>query len=266
MNDNQLYRIARNNHLRRLINESPKSREQLEEVIKFHQATTMIPMKSIKNIEKYSEKENWKYLALDVEPNCSLYKAKKIESLKLEEISNNNSRNFIKDHVFDNQTIEYFLVNSFCKCELQENGKSYVIPLLMVLNDKAIEGISSGCYVFNVNDLTLNKIKELNDDEIIKLNSVLEHTGGILSNTAICYAIDIQKAATIYGKRGYRNVLIEVGSLKNEFEKTLFDYSDRLLVYSEFEFPDNALSNILSMNIRLAPIVLIQWFGLNERG
>lgn len=262
---NPIYKLVKNNYYRRIVNESDISKEQLEEVIKFHQATTMVPLVNINNIDRYNEREKWRDFIGQIEPDINLYTERKIYIPKRREDSNSRQMlPYSDNYEITKENLREILSNVFSTINITGEKKN-IIPLVVVLDNKSIKDISVGCYMFNFHDFTLNKVKEWGEDEIAQIRSIFSSGQEPLYNTAICYAIDMQKAALLYGKRGYRNTLIEIGDLKRSFEKTLDCQQGNLSSICDYRFPDNAVSRMFGTNVRLAPVVLIQWFGKKER-
>ncbi|MEI5908909.1 nitroreductase family protein [Bacillus spongiae] len=136
-----------------------------------------------------------------------------------------------------------------------------VIPLLYILNDKAVEnGGVAGCYVFDSTNHKLMLIKSFNEEDQEKVRRNLCQNEDLYSNLAVGYALDIKRAITKYKKRGYRHGLIEVGLMAQSFRNSINRFQDMgECCWSGFN--DNALSHLSGLNPKLAPLIMMQWFG-----
>ncbi|MGM7700510.1 hypothetical protein ACSVDE_02230 [Pseudalkalibacillus sp. Hm43] len=137
-----------------------------------------------------------------------------------------------------------------------------IIPLLFVMDSSAIEseGIE-GCYVYDSTNHKLSLIKPFTASDIEKLKRHLCPNDDFFSSLAVGYALDLKRAITKYRRRGYRHGLIEVGLMAQSFRHSMERYEDM----GEFcwsGFNDNALTHVAGLNPKLAPILLIQWFGM----
>lgn len=134
-----------------------------------------------------------------------------------------------------------------------------VIPLILILSDGVVEGISErGCYVFNTEDVELLLIQQFDDEKLEKIKRNIVGNK-FQSNISVAYAIDIRRAIAKYGYRGYRHALIEVGLMSQSFRVVLNNVGLGELCWSGFN--DNAITYLTGLSPRLSPIVLIQWFG-----
>ncbi|MCF6136514.1 hypothetical protein [Pseudalkalibacillus berkeleyi] len=182
-----------------------------------------------------------------------------------------SSRNFKLDYAFSKYQVGKILENAFGRTHLLGSkpypsaGALYpVIPLLFVLDSKAIEDEGSeGCYVYDSTNHKLLLIKSFTTSDIEKLKRHLCPNDGFFSHLAMGYAIDFKRAITKYKKRGYRHGLIEVGLMAQSFRHSLDAFPDM----GEFcwsGFNDNALTHLAGLNPKLAPITLMQWFGMKR--
>lgn len=139
-----------------------------------------------------------------------------------------------------------------------------IIPLLYVLDSNAIGGGGEeGCYVYDSTNHKLLLIKSFGTSEIERLKRHLCPNDDFFSHLAVGYALDIKRAITKYKKRGYRHGMIEVGLMAQSFRHSLHAIPEM----GEFcwsGFNDNALTHLSGLNPKLAPIILMQWFGMRR--
>lgn len=250
------------------------SDSNLDVVIKFHQSSSRIPASAVKNLEHSVEKSRW---------------AKSVKNKNITNVFNENKiplnfkspewprniYNFDMNYKLSRKEIAEVLVNSFGKVNNKELkrynslGDLYpVIPLLLIFDRTAIEGFSPGCYLFDSTNFILLKLKPWNKKEKIEFSTILMNETKLPSYTAIAYAIDIRRAITLDGVRGYRHAMIEIGSMSQSLREVLWKMSGDIkfgeLCWSDF--PDNSTTFLCGLNVRMAPIVLLQWFGKDIKG
>ncbi|MFC0416985.1 hypothetical protein ACFFHH_16305 [Cytobacillus solani] len=135
-----------------------------------------------------------------------------------------------------------------------------VIPIFItfkpIMGEKVIQ---SGCYVFDPAECSLLRIKGLDD---VTEKQFLKFVDKKASDFLIAYVVDMKRAVTKYGYRGYRHALIEVGLASQSFRTSILQtIEEELGDYCSSSFNDNALSKVIGVSPRLSPIVMLQWFG-----
>lgn len=189
-----------------------------------------------------------------------------LQSIKLDTHSfeaKGSSRNFVKKtipfKVFSEVIIESFGENEHHKRRYPSAGALYsIIPIILVLDNDVVDSIKKGVYIFDYETLELLLIKEITDNFI---EEFLKSIGGgeIISYLLFAYSIDLSKSIAKYKTRGYRHAVMEVGALSQNVRNTLHKKGLSELCWSGFN--DNSITKLLSMNVRKAPILLIQWWG-----
>lgn len=239
----------------------------LDDVIKFHQSTTIIKRDSRINpysIDMFNWFSNVEYT--DVVPNMYLSEHALID---YEYIQKGSVRSFSKKEEFPFHTLSSVIKKSFGRSKDSTSkrhpsaGALYpVIPLVCILENYPKSDLTEGAYVYDSYRHSLKKIKQWDLYEFKELKSVLTSwTGSIYSNYFIAYAIDIKRAIAKYKKRGYRHALIEVGTMVQAFKDSLLEEGKNFGEFCFSGFDDNALTHLLGLNPRLCPVTLIQWFG-----
>lgn len=178
---------------------------------------------------------------------------------------NRSHREFNKDYYYSLDEIGEILFNSFGRDTMKSKeypsaGALYpVIPLVYILDQSRVEGINiEGCYVYDSTNGILHLIKEFNNETKKQVIKNLNTENNIYSNIAIGYSLDLKRAITKYRLRGYRHGLIEVGLMAQNFRHSLpASFGD----FSWSGFNDNEITKLSGLNIRLSPVILIQWFG-----
>ncbi|WEG13651.1 hypothetical protein PU629_04605 [Pullulanibacillus sp. KACC 23026] len=237
------------------------TRENVEEVINFHYSTTNLPLHNVKNLKGEKQKDRWLQFFKNNPISYSISK----EKIKL------NLNNFSKDadiisHEFDNsfmmdfEIIEELLVRSL------KGNIGAVIPLLLVFSNSAVNGIKAGSYFIDGDSLELVKLQNWDSKLIDENRFNINNKGNIPSNLAIAYAIDIKRSLAVDGRRGYIRGLIEVGSSSNFFKECIKNSNLKipLIDYCSLDFSGNPMTFLCGLNVRLAPIALLQWFGLRK--
>lgn len=265
MNNHDYLKITEKQNLRSHLIQEQLSRKNIDEVIKFHQSTTWIPTPNINNLRNSYSNKNWLNTIEKLEPSPNfVQRTIKLNNIELDTKVKDTIIEYSKDFTMTLDTLGKILIESFGNGigkRYDTIGDIYLsVPILLLFEDDAVNGLSAGSYYFDDKELNLLQIKNWDSQKINK--QILElQNNDIPSFTAIAYSIDIQKAASIYGKRGYRNALIEIGSMKQSFREAINIVEPNLIESCWSNFPDNFISHLCGTNIRLAPILLIQWFG-----
>ncbi len=247
------------------------SNRELDEIIKLHQTTTW--ERPIKNQMVSNELLHWLTLA----ENVSSYPLVVEETVELSshytDLPKNKTshRDFNNDYAFEYSQFSNILFNSFGKREdghrnyASAGGLYPITPLLIVIDIKSLPFLKEpGVYIYDSSDhqlllltkFTTEKINAYKDslifDDIFDEDEV--------PKLAMAYMVDIGKSITKYKNRGYRHALIEVGLMAQSFRNELWKY-DNLGECCWSGFNDNRLAFNLGLSPRLAPIIMMQWFG-----
>lgn len=243
------------------------SSRELNEMIKLHQMTTwQSPYKP-----KMGSNELLYWLSLA--ENVSSYpliveETVKLASCKTDLAENKKShRQFNNDYVFEYKQFSDILFNSF---GVREDGhKNYasagalypVIPLLIVIDIKSLPFLKEpGVYIYDSSDHQLLLLTKFTIDKIKAYKDSLMMEEEDIPKLGIAYMVDISKSVTKYKRRGYRHALIEVGLMAQNFRNELWKY-DNLGECCWSGFNDNMLAFNIGLSPRLAPILMMQWFG-----
>lgn len=239
----------------------------LNDIIKFHQSTTWVKRDNYfeENPDLSEWRENNQYK--DTLPNIYDYEI----PLKIDQtIEFTGSKRHFSDVNITYDELSNLLYESFGRSPLNAS-KSYgsagalypVIPLMFFFEENSIEGldISPGSYTFNTKNNSLRPLKHFSTDDLKEIKHMIDSYHPVfLSKYCIGYAIDIKKSIAKYDRRGYRHALIEVGLAAQSFKNNanhLFNFGE--VCWSGFD--DNAFSQKVGMNPRIAPVVLLQWYG-----
>lgn len=264
MNSHNYLQITENHKRRRYLVNDQLSSKNIDEVIKFHQSTTWIPTSNMNNVNNLYLNDNWlnNVEKLDPRPNFIQGAIKLNKDIETDIEDKENIIEYVRDYTMPLDTLGKILIQSFGNRKRYKTiGDIYLsVPILLLFKDNAVDGLSAGSYYFDKEKQRLLKIKNWDSAKVNKQIVELQNND-IQSSTAIAYSIDIQKAASIYGIRGYRNALIEIGSMKQSLREVINVIEPNLIENCWSNFPDNFMSHLCGTNIRLAPILLIQWFG-----
>jgi hypothetical protein len=139
-----------------------------------------------------------------------------------------------------------------------------VIPIVVVLDDalgNRIE-LAPGPYVWDPANSSLLGIWSWTPSELPQARQAFAASPpGCMANLCIAYAIDMRRAIIKYRERGYRHAMIEVGAMSQCMRESLREQGQELGDRSWSGFTDNAATYWCGLNVRLCPVVLVQWIG-----
>lgn len=271
MIENSYSEIAKQSYFRRVLDHTPLVKENTENLIKLHQATTIFSLKDLHKVTNLVS-DDWIASYIDdvgATPYLN-YKTYKLNS-NINVSHNEWKVEFSKDTKLKFKVLREILINSITLPYQQDNSAhkyfQNIIPLLLIFTDEAIENLGAGCYIFAPQKDELIQIKSWKNENKKTLMSAFATNQKIPSTSAMAYAIDIQKVASINGKRAYRDTLIDIGYIESKFENALLkvNYPISLGQVSQNEFSDNIVNHMCGTSVRFTPIVLLQWFGEIER-
>lgn len=249
--------------------ENALSKNILDRVVKFHQSSTFLPDRFCKSSFENRAIYNF-YKEAEGKDIVPIYFDEKID-FDIEKTNwKGSTRVFENAWIMPKNIIGEILYNSFGRGKTNSSkrypsaGALYpVIPLVYIFSSSAVEGIRfPGCYMFDSTGVSLLSLKHWNSHDLSEIASVINvRDGYLLSNTAIGYAIDMRRAVAKYRLKGYRHALIEVGLMAQSFRETVNEINEDLGEVCWSGFRDNALTFYSGLNVRLAPVVLVQWFG-----
>ncbi|WP_409294016.1 hypothetical protein V1498_12325 [Peribacillus sp. SCS-26] len=258
MNENNVYKVAVSSSKNDLLYRMFINKDLLEEVIKFHQSQLWLPL----NLEDHTLNE-WKDIShiniIENPFNTTIIRlpiSKQDNDIKsnLEQISNLMNKAFKGDY---RKSANYKLTNT-----------NSILPLLLVFKENVLDNIKPGCYMYNSSNHSLTELQVWDKSNIESFQDITS-SKSLPSNTAFAYALDLRRATLDQGKRGYRNALIEVGTLiqkikdiNKPIKNSKINFSEEMLT----DFSDNALTYLCGLNTRLAPVVSVQWFSLKGSG
>lgn len=235
-------------------------------ILKFHQASTYL--RSTKNRNDIFDKQIYPWLNVventDVEPEY-FEREIKLEKQVIQG-TKGSSRNYNLEKNFTFQEISALLNGAFGR-DTHNGSKKYgsagalypVIPIMLVFND--FSGFDRGVYIYNSHKQSLMKIKTWSEDKTNFIKQKVCVRQMELPNTCIAYAVDIRRAILKYHILGYRHALIEVGAMSQAFKHSLHQLKEGVGEISWSGFNDNQLCIECGLNVRLCPIMLLQWFG-----
>ncbi|WP_409294022.1 hypothetical protein V1498_12340 [Peribacillus sp. SCS-26] len=244
----------------------------LKEVQKFHNNTMNVNSAIINNMEVSPNLFRWiETVAFqDILPNS--YEEIVQLNIKKRWVTQ-SAKEFKQDSVISLDDIGQLLYEAFGR-STESGSKNYpsagalypIVPLLLVLKDKAIEGIKvPGSFVFNSTDFNLIRTSSWKTEEQIeKTLNLINLDGDCIAPYCIAYAIDYKRAVSKYSHKGYRHALIEIGLMAQRFREVLINNTG-LSERCWSGFIDMPLSHACGLNVRLCPIALIQWFGVPEK-
>lgn len=137
-----------------------------------------------------------------------------------------------------------------------------VIPLLVVLNSNALEGVSEGTYGIDMVTNRLTKLRCPFNPQKIK-DSIFPAGAELVSSMFLCYTFSLERALIKYGVRGIRHTFIEIGEMSQTFrlfgQSIIPDFGD----VSWSGFDDTGLAAAMGLK-RLQP-GMVQFFGLKMK-
>ncbi|MHB1955862.1 MAG: nitroreductase family protein [Sulfobacillus sp.] len=247
------------------------SSDLLDQVVKFHQKTTNIPSTLLQNITMWPELIYW----IEAVQHTDTLPTLSLERIEMEVTTSEfeaSARAFDKRWHVGKEVIGSILYGAFGRGRsfhkrYPSAGALYpIIPILCVFSKAAMKGVEPGSFAFDARQPALLRLNAWSEDDLQDVRSFACVTEGDLpSNLAMGYAIDMRRAVTKYRHKGYRHALIEIGLMAQSFRETLREASVRLgtplgeRCWSAFA--DNALTSMCGLDVRLAPIGLLQWFG-----
>ncbi len=238
-------------------------------VSKFHQSGNFTLAASKRH--KYISEEvlDWAYTIENTDTLPSYYEntINLLPINRYDKISSN--RALSKDKQLTLEHISHVLYNAFGRGKAS-NSKQYpsagalypVMPLLLIFKEQnyALPGV----YAYNEKSNQLLQIKSWSSKEALFIKKDCCMFTETLSDTCIAYSIDMRKALFKYRYRGYRHALIEIGAMTQCFKECLHQLDTNLAEVSWSGFNDNQLTYLSGLNVKLAPITLLQWFGYAE--
>ncbi|MED4045996.1 nitroreductase family protein [Priestia aryabhattai] len=271
MNNKELFKRVDNNKRINMIQDFLLPETYLNKVLKMHQQTTWhLPYNwdTFKDPELY----DWCELVADTEVLPDYVE----ERIQLSPVSTNESnttrslREYKKDFQITDSDLSNILFKSFGrhKDTLAKNypsagGLYPIIAVLIVLDKNKIPFLKhEGSYIYDSRENELLLLKKFTEEDINKFRKCVDMPWEV-PDIAMAYAMDIKRATTKYKFRGYRHALIEVGLMAQSFRSSLWDMNN----FGECcwsGFSDNALTHLLGLSPRLAPVALLQWFGEKE--
>ncbi|GKV55343.1 hypothetical protein NCCP2222_12900 [Sporosarcina sp. NCCP-2222] len=241
----------------------------LEDTIKFHQSSTRIVRDTSDNMNPELDQWLLNVEYTDILPN--VYKEEIKLSIENKKNFNGSERDFTSENLGVNEFSE-LIYNSFGRNK-ESTSKRYpsagalypVIPLIYLFEENSINGldIGAGVYVLNTQRNTLRQIKSYTQTELNEINNTITkitESKRMISKYCIGYSIDMKRAIGKYQRRGYRHALIEVGLAAQSFKESCIEM-DKIGQVCWSGYDDNAFTFLSGMNVRNAPVVLIQWFG-----
>ncbi|MFS0859377.1 hypothetical protein [Paenibacillus taichungensis] len=235
-------------------------------ILKFHQSSTLLKHPESKHQSIDDNVIPWLEFAqyTDITPN---YYEEKI-SLDINNQTDviGSCREFEKERLFNFIELSELLNDAFIRDE-KKGSKKYgsagalypIVPLLLLFKDH--NGLSQGVYVYDGVERSLLKIKSWSNDEAFYIKKYVCHEAVDMPESCIAYAADIRRAIIKYHIRGYRHALIEVGAMSQVLKNSLHKLKNDVGEVSWSGFNDNELTKKCGLNVRLCPIVMLQWFG-----
>lgn len=247
------------------------SSDLLDEILRFHQRTTNIPYTLVQNNRVHPQLLQW----IEAVTHTDTLPALPLERVQLNVTKcdfDSSAAQFDRTWSVELECLGSILYKAFGRGESLHKrypsaGALYpVIPILCVFTSGLIKELEPGTFSFDPVQPALLRLTYWKDDDLHKLRSIASVSGEELpSDLAIGYVIDIRRAVTKYRYKGYRHALIEIGLMAQAFRESLREISAQLNVSLAERcwsgFADNALTSMSGLDVRLAPISLLQWFG-----
>lgn len=243
------------------------------EVIKFHQRTTNIP-RGIRLGSLAPEVAEW----IEVISGTDIRPAFVLERLEVSPVTmkhQGSARIFNPAWTTSLQFLSNILFTAFGRD--QANHKRYpsagalycVIPVLCVFSDTTVYGVTAGSFALDQHQPALLRLQRWTAAEIADSTGIASvTTGSYPSSLAIAYAVDMRRALTKYGVKGYRHALIEIGLMAQSFRESLREIGERENIALGERcwsgFADNAMTAMVGLDVRMAPVSMLQWFGLRS--
>lgn len=252
-----------------LLQQTIEKGEVIENVLKFHYKT-LNRFNDVLNFENSTELLSWANMTAyqDIIPE-TYEEIIPLDVSRYEKI--HSASKFQVDTLVELTILGQLLYDAFGR-EAPYSSKRYpsagglypVLPLVLVFQSGAMNNnLSPGCYLFDSSNARLLKICEWNIKEVHKVKKLLNYESDAHPPHCLAYALDIRRATTKYVEKGYRHGLIEVGLMAQSFRESI-QQVNTLGERCWSHFIDSALSHICGLNIRLCPIVLVQWFGYKD--
>ncbi|MBN8194219.1 hypothetical protein JI667_18980 [Bacillus sp. NTK074B] len=273
MNKSVFYENTRKRINWDILQERALSTEVLDKVIKFHQSGSFFRSKKMESTFISHDIMSWleKVEYTDILPDVFE------EEIKFDvdpTLNEGSTYDYDLNYLYQGQDIIQTMHKAFGRGE-NSTSKRYpsagglypVIPLLFVFKENIVEDIPvPGVYMFNPYTSSIYRIKSFTETTLKDLKVAICLEEDFVSNVAIAYSIDLRRSVTKYRARGYRHSLIEVGLMAQSFRESLLEENVGMGDLCWSGFNDNALTHMAGLNVRLAPITLLQWFGKANLG
>lgn len=268
MNEETLFKRIDNNKRIHMIQDLLLPDSYLNKVVKMHQQTTWhLPY----NWDTFTEQELYTWCDL-VNETDSLpdYVEDRIPLTPLNKQDlpiRGSVREYKKEFKLSKVELSSILYKSFGR-QKGESTKAYpsagglypVLSVLVVIENNRVPFLDKGSYVYDSRENELLLLKKFTPEDVNAFRKNVDMPWEV-PGLAMAYAIDMKRAITKYKFRGYRHALIEVGLMSQAFRNSLWETSENLGECCWSGFSDNAVSHILGLSPRLAPVTLLQWFG-----
>lgn len=243
----------------------------LLEVERFHQRTTNVPMTGVHNLSAPAGLTQW----IDAMCFTDTLPAFPLERMELDVLQRDLGSSvdaFEENWHIGMRMLADILFRAFGRDA--HRHKSYpsagalypVMPLLCVFSGDVVEDLTPGAFAFDPQHPALLRLSAWTDDDLSEMPSIASVAGrGLPSDLAIAYAVDLRRALTKYRFKGYRHAMIEVGLAAQAFRQALNavgqECGQPLGERSWSGFADNAFTQKSGLDVRLAPVAMLQWFG-----
>lgn len=248
------------------------NRESLNAVRKFHQLTTTIADSRSKKDGVSKQLSKWLELTEWKTPLPKKYKS--FIPLNYPGTGITSSRNFEKNIYLTLNDISKIFGKAFAANENMHRpfpsaGALFgVLPVLIILENNVIESLDAGVYYYDSIDNGLYNLNVFSEVEKKQISSLLfpfqQQKEDIPSNYCIVYIGDFQKVILKYHELGYKHLLMETGMMAQSFRHSLKNWNKKAADLSYSGFMTNALSDFLDFDKDQAPVLLVQWFGINN--
>lgn len=240
----------------------------VKEVLFFHNKTVLINNKNMVGITS-SEELEWAKNNEFKENQPNIY----LERFNMGQINNNFKRS-CREFSAKKLTVSEisFLLNSSFGWDKDSFGKRYpsagalypITPIFYLFEEVATDNnkLPPGVYMYKGDTSDLYLLKRISESELAQFLQVFDYNFGeeLPSKYCIGYSLNIKKAVSKYKHRGYRHGLIEAGALAQSFRESVKELGD-IGEFCSSAFDDFKVTWLSDLNVREAPIVLLQWFG-----
>lgn len=241
--------------------------EVLDDILAFHQKTTYL---LDQRFAKYGQFPISAQTLAQLEFTDNEVSPFFHDSIKLSSHSNVNIRRNYSNLNFTDKKMpfsdlstlltESFLADANNKRPYPSGGGLYPADVFVLLmQDRMIDAPASGVYHYRPSLGLMQQIKKTTTDELY--STVFAESVEQIGSPCVCfvYTINLQKAVVKYNYRGYRNAILEVGSMYQQADLVAQALSIRNRLSSSFS--DQRMTKFLELDRQTYLPLVMQYFG-----